>query len=514
MFFLVSCAAVQNTVKIVKTGNAEKYGESAPKIWTPLTQVEMETLVKAKNALDNETQLVLALFFTGTTREKSEVDSSLAVYRNFIAICDKELGVISDTKEKGRKLHELFFKQFIGSFRKQDSVSSGIAGLLLKREYDTNTASLLFALVAEKYGFSADISVTEDDVSEIRSAKTGLSIEIYSGKSYLTLKHKEMFSAIQVLPFLKNGYDPYINMEFFENLHKSNPAEFAEPEVEFKKYYKRKILSFKEDIFLQYKIDKGNESFDAELSPFQRRVEMAATLSDSCEVLIDRIRAWRNIHTFILQRKKTGELLSFIDTINTELDRTGKICKDEPGFTETSWDLFLFSAFEYANAVQGAGMEITIRNAYNFLSTTSENYDKKKILLAGAINLYMNQVIKTGLIEKELEYVTGIIDAIPDNRTRMEVSSSFHYKAGEYYFNTKDHWRSGQFYADCAFIENNPYKKICIQKGVEELYKYAEKSLENKICATASDARDKCLEKIHDKEACAKITQLVNNTCK
>ena len=511
---LTSCSTASNKIAVIeKPENIKKYGENAPRIWTELTQIEMETVIKAKSSTDNETLLVLALLMTGNTRERSEIDAALSIYRNFTAVCDKELTSITDAKEKGKKLHELFFRQFIGSFRKQGSVSSGVAGLLLKREYDTNTASLLFAVAAEKYGFSPIISVTEGDITKITGSRTGLSIDVFSGKSYLELKHKDLFSAIIVLPFLEKGYDPYINIDFFDNLHKSDPAVFGDPAIEFKQYYRKKTFTLQEALLFQYKAGNG-ESFETEKSPFNRRVEMAAILTDSCDVLMDRVWAWRNIHAFILERKKSGELLSFVDTISPELDRTGRLCGDDSRFEQSAWDLFLFSAFEYGNAVNGAGMKITVKNAYGFLSTSSKDYDKKRMLLAGSIHLYMDQVIKTGVIEKELEHVVGIIDAIPENRTRMEVSSSFYYKAGEYYFNKKDHWRAGQFYADCAFIDGNPYKKICIQKGVEELYKYAEKSLENKICAKASDARDKCLEKIHDKEACAKITQLVDNTCK
>ena len=507
----VSCATASNKIAVIeKPENIKKYGENAPRIWSELTQAEMETVIKSKTSTDNETQLALALLMTGNTREKAEIDAALNVYRNFISICDKELSSITDAKEKGRKLHELFFRQFIGTFIKN---GSGIAGLLLKKEFDTNTASLLFAIAAEKYGFSSKISMTETDGTKITSSKTGLTVNILSGKSYLELKHKDLFSAVIALPFIEKGYDPYINMDFFENLSKSGLAGFEDPAVEFKEYYRKKQFSFQEALLLQYKAHNGG-SYDTETAPFNRRVEMAAVLTDSCDVLMDRVWAWRNIHAFILERKKIGELLSFVDTISPELDRTGKLCGDAPLFNENAWDLFLFSAFEYANAVNGAGMKTAVKNAYSFLSTTSKDYDKKRMLLAGSIHYYMNQVIKNNVIEEQLEHAVSVIDAIPENRTRMEIGSSFYYQAGEHYFKKKDHWKSGQFYAECAFIDGNPYKKICISKGSDELYQYAINSIEKNVCATASDAVEKCFEKIQDKPSCSKIKDTYDKACK
>ncbi|HRZ79855.1 MAG TPA: hypothetical protein P5044_07605 [bacterium] len=507
----VSCATASNKIAVIeKPENIKKYGENAPRIWSELTQAEMETVIKAKTATDNETLLVLALLMTGSTRERPEIDAALSVYRNFTAICDKELNSIADAKEKGRKLHELFFRQFIGTFKKN---GTGVAGLLLKKEFDTNTASLLFAVAAEKYGFSPKISVTEEDSTKITSSKTGLTVNVFSGKSYLELKHKDLFSSVIVLPFIEKGYDPYINMDFFENLQKSGLAGFEDAAVEFKEYYRKKPFSLQEALLLQYKADNG-DSFETEISPFNRRVEMAAVLTDSCDVLMDRVWAWRNIHAFILERKKSGELLSFVDTISPELDRTGRLCGDDSRFAQSAWDLFLFSAFEYGNAVNGAGMKTAVRNAYSFLSTTSKDYDKKRMLLAGSIHYYMNQVIKNDVIEEQLEHAVSVIDAIPENRTRMEVGSSFYYQAGEHYFKKKDHWRAGQFYAECAFIDGNPYKKICISKGADELYQYAVDSIEKNICATASDAVEKCFEKIQDKPSCSKIKDTYDNACK
>ncbi|HQI05815.1 MAG TPA: hypothetical protein PL195_11210, partial [bacterium] len=162
-----SSSTEADVVKMTRSVNTEKYGENAPKVWTPLTQIEMGALIKAKMDPDNESQMVLSLFFTGDIREGEEIGASIGAYRTFIELCDTELAKIKDAKEKGKKLHELFFKQFIGSPRKKDAPSSGIFGLLTKKEYDANTAALLFAIIAQKYGFTSEISFTKGIVEEI-----------------------------------------------------------------------------------------------------------------------------------------------------------------------------------------------------------------------------------------------------------------------------------------------------------------------------------------------------------
>ncbi|HSW60407.1 MAG TPA: hypothetical protein VLJ60_06375, partial [bacterium] len=388
---ITACATASNTPepavkKMTKSVNSEKYGEESPKIWTPLTTIEMGALIKAKTDPDHESQMVLSLFFTGDIREGEEIGASIGAYRTFLELCDIELAKIKDGKEKGKKLHELFFKQFIGSPRKKDVPSSGVHGLLTKKEYDANTAALLFSIIAQKYGFTSEISFTKGVSEEIADSRTGLSIKIFSGKAYLTLKHKEMFSPVQVIPFLENGYDPYINLTFFENLHKSNPSEFEEAQVEFKKYYKRTPLSFEEALLFQYKIDKLNESINMEHPPIHRRIEMSAILTDSCAVHLDRIWAWRNIYPFILEKKLPGEMFAFVDTINSELLRTADLCGSESEFEELAWDLFLFSAFEYAESLNGDKLKNALVNGYQFLSTSSKNYEKKRVFLANSLN--------------------------------------------------------------------------------------------------------------------------------
>lgn len=513
---LISCSTASNKITgttPVKAANIERYGEDTLKIWTPLMPIEMGALMKAKDDLDHVTQVVLSLFLTGEVKDQQEINVALNAYSGFIELCDKELCAITDIKKKGKKLHELFFKQFIGSFR-TGSVSSGTSGLLTNREFDTNTATLLFAIIAGKYGFSAKISVVEGAVTEIKSQRTGLSINVFSGKSYLELTHKNIYSSVQVFPYLENGYDPYINLGFFENLCKLNPEVFNEPEVEFKKYYKRKPLSFEEALLLQYKIDKTAEVIDLEFAPINKRIEMAAVLTDSCEVLIDRVWAWRNIYSFLLEKKVFGEKIAFLDIINTELERAGELCENEPEFAESVWDLFLFSAFEYANAVDGAKLKGSIRNGYKFLSTASKDYGNKKLGLANSVNYYINKVIENGVIENELANVKGVIGVILESKTRIDAASSFYYQAGEYYLKKKDLWRAGQFYADCAFIEENQYKSSCIQKGGTALYDYAVESMKKGVCATVADARNKCMEKIPDKYMCERIKVLYDRNCR
>lgn len=516
---IAACATTSNTAEsdsvpaMTRSVNAQKYGDEAPKVWTPLTPIEMGVLIKAKTEFDDETKMVLTLFLTSDVREGEEIGAAVNAYREFIALCDKELSTIKDAKEKGKKLHALFFKQFIGSFRKKGSGNSGIAELILKKEFDTGTASMLFAIIAQKYGFSPQISFTKSGDREIRNSNTGLSINISSGKAYLALKHPDMYSLVQVFPFLENGYDPYVNLGFFENLKKLFPDEFEDPGTEFKKYYKRESVFFEEKLLLQYKIDRINESTDTEDAPIHRRIEMAALLTDSCEILLDRVLAWRNIYTFILGKKIPGEMLVFIDTIQNELGRTADLCGNETGFDELAWELFLFSSFEYANSLDGKKLKDALIKGYQFLSTSAKNYENKKAFLANALNYYLNKVIQTGVIEKELENVKSAIGAIPVTETRTEAASSFYYKAGEYFLAQKDLWRAGSFYAECAFVYGGEHQKTCIQKGVDTLYKYALNCVNRGVCATASDARNKCLEKMPDKNECKKITDLYDQKC-
>jgi hypothetical protein len=508
-----SSSTEADVVKMTRSVNTEKYGENAPKIWTPLTQIEMGALIKAKMDPDNESQMVLSLFFTGDIREGEEIGASIGAYRTFIELCDTELAKIKDAKEKGKKLHELFFKQFIGSPRKKDAPSSGIFGLLTKKEYDANTAALLFAIIAQKYGFTSEISFTKGIVEEIVNQKTGLSIKIFSGKAYLTLKHKEMYSPAQVIPFLEDGFDPYINLSFFENMHEKNPSEFEDAQTELGKYYKRMPLTFEKALLFQYKIDKLNETAETENPPMNRRIEMAAHLTDLCDIHLDRIRAWRNTYPFILQKKIPGEMFSFIDTINSELNRTAELCKDEPDFEDLAWDLFLFSAFEYSDSLDGVKLKTALFNGYRFLSTSSKDYEKKKVFLANSLSHYLNKIISSDVIEKELATVKDVIAAVPVTEIRTGSASSFYYQSGEHYLAKKDLWRAGQFYAECSFVYGGQYQKICIQKGVDSLYKYAQTCLGRGVCATASDAVSKCMEKIPDKKECQKIKDLYDQQC-
>jgi len=517
---IIACATASNPVEssppvtaMTKSLNAQKYGDEVPKVWTPLTPIEMGALIKAKTEFDDEAKMIISLLLTSDIREGEEIAAAVNAYREFIALCDKELSTIKDAKEKGKKLHALFFKQFIGTMRKKESENSGIAGILLKKEYDTNTAAMLFAIIAQKYGFAPDISFTKGRENELLNRNTGLSVKISSGKAYIALKHRDMFSPVQVFSFLENGYDPYVNLGFFENLKNLFPDEFDDPGTEFKKYYRRESVFFEEKLLLQYKIDRINENADTEDAPIHRRIEMAAFLTDSCEILLDRVWAWRNIYTFILGKKIPGEMLVFIDTINPELNRTAELCGSETGFDELAWELFLFSSFEYANSLDGKKLKDALIKGYQFLSTSAKNYENKKGFLANALNYYLNKVIQTGVIEKELVNVKSAIGAIPVTEIRTEAASSFYYQAGEYYLKSKNNWRAAEFYAECAFVYGGQYQNTCIQKSVDLLYKYAVDSLNRGVCATASDARNKCLEKIPDKNECKKIIDLYNQKC-
>jgi len=511
---IIACSTASNLVESpLIPYNVEKYGENAPKIWTPLNQKEMETLIKAKENFDDEAKILLSIFLTGDLKQQEAIEAALNVYRKFIQLCDKELASISDAKEKGKKLHELFFKQFIGKPRKKGAPSTGIPGILLIKEYDTNSANLLFAIIAEKYGFSAEIAVVEGDVAEIKGKSIGQSISVIYGKSYLTLKHKEMFSAVNIFPFLENGYDFYINMGVFDDLHKSKPDLFDNPTVELQKYYKKSPSTLNEVILLQYKKDKAAEIIESESALVLKRIEMAAHLTDLCEVLLDRLWAWRNYHFFILERNIPGELLSFIETINEELHRTDEHCSNLSGFEEGAWDFYLFSAFEYANAVKGAKMKPNIVKGYKYLPPITDNYENKKNLLSRALYHYVKLVIERKMIESELTNVANIIEIIPVEQTRIDVAATFYHDGGEFYLQMKNYWEAGKFFAECAFAGESRFKRICVNKGVAALYQYASISLDKGVCATAADARDKCLEKISDKKACAQIVEKYNKTC-
>jgi hypothetical protein len=510
---VVACSSASNMIVPITPVNVERYGEDAPAIWTPLNKIEMDSIIKAQNNFDHEAKLLLSIFLTSNFRDSEPVNACLNVYRKFIAKCDKELSEISDPKEKAEKLHQLFFKEFIKTPREKNGVGSGMAGILLIKEYDVNTANLLFGIIAAKYGYSIEMSFAETEANELKSS-TGLIMNGFSGKSYLTLKHEKLYSGITLIPYLEKGFDVYINLGFFDELHKSHGTLFDSASVELQRFYKKKDFDLRNMLFLSYKINKVNEEIDSEHASIHRRVEMAALFSDSCDILIDRLWVWRNIYPILMKKDIPGELTAFVKTINSELQRTEKICGDELEFAGFAWDLFLFSSFEFANVVDGENMKKNVINAYKYLSPAAVDYEKKKHFLTRSIYHYIDEVVKNNLINREFQNAKEIIDAILENDIRNEVFSYFYSKLGEYYLNRKDYWRAGQYYTECAFHEHRKYQHQCTQKGLNALHTYAESCIKNGVCATAADARDLCLEKMPNKDVCRLIENLYNKNCK
>ncbi len=517
VFIVVACSTASSKAVIVTPvvpPNVERYGEDVPKVWSPLNEIEMQSLIRAKNNLDDEAKLLLSIFLTSNFRDPEPINACLNVYRKFIARSDKELQGISDPAEKGKKLHELFFKQFIGKPRKRGTGSSGIPGILLIKEYDVNTANFLFAIIAQRYGFSSQLSFVEGDVTEITSKRTNLSMRVFTGKSYLSINHDDLFSPIIVIPYFNEGFDVHINMNFFAEIEQSNPELFESSGIELRKYYERENISFDEALFLQYKIDKVGEDIDSIKAPVHRRVEMAALFTDSCEVLIDRLWVWRNMYPMLMKKNIPGKMLAFVDTIREELQRTVSLCERERGFVEAAWDLYLFSSFEFAGIASGEKMKSNIKQAYSHLSPVAEDYERKKQFLTRAIYHYINVVVQNGLIMREHENVKKIADVIPESDKRAEVRASFYFQAGEFFLQRNDLWRAGQFYTDCLFQQHKKYLHRCTQKALSALYSYADASIKSGRCPLAADAMDRCLDKMPDKGRCNSIVNLYNENCK
>ncbi len=516
ILIIVSCSTASNAVIIppVVPPNVERYGDDAPKVWTALNEIEMQSLIRAKNNLDDEAKLLLSIFLTSDFRDPEPINACLNVYRKFVAKTDKELEKISGVREKGEKLHELFFKQFINKPRGKGSRSSGIPGVLLLKEYDVNTANFLFAIIAERYGFSSVFSFVEGDKTEIVSNQTKLKMSVITGKSYLSINHDELFSPIAVVPFLKNGYELFINMGFFGEIHESHPEFFEDAATELRRYYKKVDIPFEDALFLQYKIDKAEENINSIDAPIHRRVEMAALFTDSCEVLIDRVWGWRNMYPMLMKKDVPGKLIAFVDNIREEFERTEELCGNEARFVEAAWDLYLFSSFEFANFADGEKMKRNIKQAYYHLSPIAEDYGRKKLFLTRAVYQYINLTVQSGLIMRELENVKKIVDIIPENDKRTEMAASFYFQAGEYYLERNDMWMAGQFYADCAAQEHKKYQHQCLQKGLSSLYSYAQISIKNGRCALAADARDVCLNKMPNKDVCNLIVNLHSKNCR
>jgi hypothetical protein len=506
--FFISCATPPKAV------NSEKYGQDAPPVWMPLTQIEFDTLKMAISGLDEETKFKLALFFTGNTREKGEVEALFDDYKKFVTHCDKELSSITDLHEKGKKLHELFFKEYIHTQRAEGYQSSGIAGLILKKEYDINSAAMLFSIISERYGFAPQLILTKGDQSVIVSKRTNLSMKVISGQIYLTLHHPELSNPVNVFVTWHNGYDLQLDMDFFKQLQKNNPETVKNAQIEHKRYTEGRKVSLNEALLLQYKIDKAYEVVDLDFAPGIRRSEMAALLTDSCEVLIDRIWAWRDIYSILFSVWKNGEILPFIELIQPELERTRINCDKDAEFKKVAGSFYLFSAAEYARSVNGLKMKESIQNGYKYIDTTSENYNADKSWLINSVHQYLGNVIKTGTIDSQVGYINEIIELIPEHNTKIEVAASFYYHAGTYYFNKSDFWKSAQFYNSCNKLGENEYKKICEDNGAVSYLNYAVSALNNGKCSKAKNGKNECFNKFPDSESCKKTQKLVEDNCK
>ena len=114
--------------------------------------------------------------------------------------------------------------------------------------------------------------------------------------------------------------------------------------------------------------------FDLEWAPGYRRNEIAAHLTDSCEVLIDRAWVWRDIYAIYFALWKKGEILSFFELIQPELDRTVDLCSSNERFRKIAGKLHLYAAREYAVNGRGDQLKKEIKKAFTYLDPASKNY--------------------------------------------------------------------------------------------------------------------------------------------
>ena len=240
--------------------------------------------------------------------------------------------------------------------------------------FDINSAAILFAITAEHFGFSSKILVTKGEKNTITSDKTNLSLEVLSGDIYLQLEENGLSATIIIKPTWKNGFNIQPDAPFFVQFIKNNPTRKTTPEIELERYNKRKTFSLFDALMLEYKIDKAYEIVDLEFAKNIRRNEMAAQLTDSCEILIDRAWGWRNIYASYAIDWNAGEILPFIELIQEELNRTTKLCDKEKRFIKIAGLLHLYAAREYALNGKGLALKNEIKQAVTYLDTQAKEY--------------------------------------------------------------------------------------------------------------------------------------------
>lgn len=512
LVLFIFCLLFSSCATPPKAVNKEKYGVDAPEIWMPLNEYEYETFSKAKKELDETTKFKLALFFTGNSRSREEFTASWNNYQNFIKKCENSIASAKDIKEKGKIIHKLFFETFMKNPRPEGYQSKGIGGLILSNEYDSNTSSLLFGLTAEKFGFSVEYALAEGDKDRITSKRTGLSMDVFTGTIYTTVSHADLESPVNVYVNWSNGFDVVTDKEFFIKLKKDNPH-INDADLEYKRFKEAKKYSLNEMLLRQYKIDKAYEIVDLDFAPGLRRTEMAAQLTDSCDVLIDRVWAWREMYHLLHNMWQEGENLPFIDLISKELERTRSLCDKEPNFKKIAGSLYLYSAQEYSHIADGKNLKTAIANAYKYIDTEAENYKILKSWLINSVHTYLDKIIERGLIEQEVDNVNIIIHSIPDVKTQKAVLASFYFHAGQSFFGKEDFWKAAQFYKKCSEFDEGNYKKTCLGNGAVSYLNYAVTSINNSKCSKAKKGLKKCNENFSGSEYCKDIESLVKKNC-
>ena len=496
-----------------KAVNKEAYGTQAPEIWMPLNQFEYDTFNKAKKGLDEETKFKLALFFTGDSRSQEEFTATWNNYQNFIKKCDQGTSSVQDIKEKGKIIHKLFVEIFIKNHRERGYQSKGIGGLILSQEYDMNTSALLFGLVAEKYGFSVKYFITKGDKDVITSKRTKLSMEMITGSIYTQISHPDLENPVNVYVNWETGYNITLDKDFFIKLKKDNPDIIKDADLEYKRYQEAKVYSLNEMLIRQYKIDKAYEVVDLDFAPGFRRTEMAAQLTNSCEILIDRAWGWQEMYYLLHKMWKEGENLPFVDLIQNELERTRTLCEKDESFKRVAGSLYLYSAQEYAQNGNGEKLKTAIANAYKYIDTKADDYENHKSWLIHSVHNYLDKIIEKGLIDQEVDNVNIIIHSIPDVKTQKAVLASFYYHAGQSFFKKEDYWKAGYFYKKCSEFDEGNYKKTCVGNGAISYLNYAVGGLNNGKCSKAKKGLKSCNEKFPESEYCKEIQKLVESNC-
>jgi len=337
-------------------------------------------------------------------------------------------------------------------------------------------------------------------------------MSVFNGTIYTTLSHPDLENSINIYVNWERGFDITIDKDFFVKLVKDN-AHIKDADLEYKRYKEAKKYDLNEMLIRQYKIDKAYEVVDLEFAPGFRRTEMAAQLTDSCEVLIDRAWVWREIYSLLHSVWEEGEMLPFIELIEVELERTRKLCETDKMFKKVAGSLYLFSATEYAKSGNGEKLKAAIAKAYSFIDIQDKNYKNSRSWLVNSVHNYMDFVIEKGLIEKEVDNVNVIINSIPDNKTKKEVLAVFYYHAGQSFFKKEDYWKAGYFNSKCAQIKESKYLKTCVGNGAVSYLNYSIYALNDGKCSKAKKGLKSCNEKFPNSEICKKIADLVEDNC-